>query len=158
MAALALAGCASAPAVVREGGLATVRGRSLAPLVSPQAAADAALAGSVQAGVLKLLAAEGIDVAGREPPAYLLQVGIGHSAPAVGVSDLAGPSLKETAWRSAPSRPGFWRRRGLSQTATAVVIEVASGRPVAWASVRSDATSAAITAQRLARALTARVP
>lgn len=135
-----------------------MRGRSLASLVGPSSAADAALAGSVQAGVLKRLAAEGIDVAGREPPAYLLQVGIGHSAPAVGISNLAGPSLKETAWRSAPSRPGFWRHRGVSQTATAVVIDVASGRPVAWATVRSDDTNADVTAERLARALTASAP
>ena len=102
LAILALSGCASAPAVVREGGLSTVRGRSLAPLVSPTAAADAALAGPVQAGVLKLLAAEGIDVAGREPPAYLLQVGIGHSAPAVGLAQRAlTPGYRATS-RSQP--------------------------------------------------------
>jgi len=156
--ALALSGCATAPTAVREGSLAALRGQSLAPLSGQSAPADAALANAIQAGVLKRLAASGADVSGGKPPAYLLQVGLGVSAPVVGVSGVAGASFKDTAWRSAPTKRHFWNRRGPAHTATAVVLDVATGKPAAWATVRADAADAEVTADRLVKALTTPTP
>lgn len=158
-AATALSGCATAPTVVRDGSLAALRGQSLAALNGQSAPpADAAQASEIQAGVLKRLAAAGADVSGGKPPAYLLQVGVGVSAPAVGVSGVAGPSFKETDWRSAPTRRHFWNRRGPAHTATAVVLDVSTGKPAAWATVRADGADAEVTADRLVKALAAPAP
>jgi hypothetical protein len=123
---LAISGCATAPTVARDGNLAMLKGKSLAPLSSQSAPSDAALAKSIEAGVLKGLAANGADVSSGKPPAYLLQVGVGVSAPTVGISSAAGPSVKETAWRS---------------------------KPAAWASVRADRDDPELMAQRLVQAL-----
>lgn len=157
-AALVLSGCATAPSIVCEGDLSALRGRSLASLEGQSAAADGALAAAIQTSVLKRLAANGADVSGGKPPAYLLQVGVGVSAPAVGVSGVAGPSFKETAWRSAPTKRHFWNRRGPAQTVTAVVLDVSTGKPAAWATVRADGADAETTADRLVRALAAPAP
>lgn len=156
--ALALSGCATAPTVVRDGSLAALRGQSLAPLSGQSSPADGALAAAIQAGVLKRLVAVGADVSGGKPPAYLLQVGLGVSAPAVGVSGVAGPSFKDTAWRSAPTRRHFWNRGGQAHTATAVVLDVATGKPAAWATVRAGDADAEVTADRLVKALMAPAP
>ncbi len=156
--ALALSGCATAPTMVREGSLAALRGQSLATLSGQSASTDAALATAIQAGVLKRLAASGADVSGGRPPAYLLQVGVGVSAPVVGVSGVAGASFKDTAWRSAPTKRHFWNRRGPAHTATAVLLDVATGKPAAWATVRADAVDAEVTADRLVKALTTPAP
>jgi hypothetical protein len=155
LAALTLGGCATAPTVAREGNLAVLRGQSLAPLSGASAPTDAALAAAIQAGVLKRLAANGADVSGARPAAYLLQVGVGVSASAVGVSNMAGPTIKETAWRSAPTRLYFWSRRGPAHSATAVVLDVATGKPVAWATVRDGRADADALAERLVQALSA---
>ncbi|WP_419254566.1 hypothetical protein ACN2C6_03765 [Caulobacter sp. ErkDOM-YI] len=151
--ALALSGCATAPTVVRDGSLAALRGQSLAPLSSQSSPADGALAAAIQAGVLKRLVAVGADVSGSKPPAYLLQVGVGVSGPAVGVSGVAGPSFKDTVWRSAPTKRHFWNRRGPAHTATAVVLDVATGKPAAWATVRAGDADAEVTADRLVKVL-----
>jgi hypothetical protein len=150
---LAISGCATAPTVARDGNLAMLKGKSLAPLSSQSAPSDAALAKSIEAGVLKGLAANGADVSSGKPPAYLLQVGVGVSAPTVGISSAAGPSVKETAWRSAPTRRHLWRRPSQAHTATAVVLDVATGKPAAWASVRADRDDPELMAQRLVQAL-----
>lgn len=150
---LTLGGCATAPSVVREGDLAGLRGKSLAPLSGQLAPDDAALARTIEAGVLKRLAAGGADISSGKPPAYLLQIGVGTSAPALGVSRLAGPSVKETAWRSAPTKRHFWRRSGPARTATAVILEVSTGKPAAWASVRVGRADAERMADQLALAL-----
>jgi len=157
-AAVALSGCTTAPGIVREGDLSALKGQGLASLEGHSAGTDGALAAAIQAGVLKRLAANGAEVSGGKPPAYLLQVGVGVSAPAVGVSDVAGPSFKDTAWRSAPTKRHFWRRRGPAQTATAVVLDVTTGKPAAWATVRADGADAETTADRLVRALVAPAP
>jgi hypothetical protein len=150
---LAITGCATAPTVARDGDLAVLKGKSLATLNGSSAPSDAALAKSIEAGVLKGLAANGVDVSSGKPPAYLLQVGVGVSAPTVGISNVAGPSVKETAWRSAPTKRHFWQRRGQAHTATAVVLDVATGKPMAWASVRADRDDPELMAQRLVQAL-----
>lgn len=152
---LLMGGCASAPVMVHEGNLSALRGRALAPLSGASAPSDAALAAAIQTSLLTRLAADGVDVSGAKPAAYLLQVGVGVSAPAVGVSGVAGPSFKETAWRSAPVRRHFWSRRGPAQTATAVVLEVSTGKPVAWATVRGGRAEAETLAESLARSLSA---
>ena len=157
-AALSLGGCATAPTVVREGNLAALRGQSLAPLNGQSAPAEAVLAAAVQAGVLKRLAANGADVSGGKPPAYLLQVGVGISPPVVGVSSVAGPSFKETDWRSAPTKRRLWNRRGPAYTVTAVVLDVSTGKPAAWATVRAGGADAEVVADRLVRALAAPAP
>lgn len=151
--ALTLGGCATAPAVVREGDLAALRGKSLAPLSGQAAPTNAVLARAIEAGVLKRLGAGGADISGGKPPAYLLQVGVGTSAPALGVSKVAGPSVKETAWRSAPTKRHFWQRGGPAQTATAVILDVSTGKPAAWASVRVGRGDAEAMADQLALAL-----
>lgn len=156
--ALLLGGCATAPTVISEGSLAALRGRSLAPLSGQSSPADAALAVAIQASLLKRLAANGADTSGGKPPAYLLQVGVGVSAPALGVSSVAGPSFTETTWRSAPSRRHFWSRRGPAQTATAVVLDVSTGKPAAWATVRVGGGDAELMADRLAQALSTPAP
>lgn len=150
---LAITGCATAPTVARDGDLAVLKGKSLATLSGQSAPGDAALAKTIEAGVLKGLAANGADVSSGKPPAYLLQVGVGVSAPTVGISNVAGPSVKETAWRSAPTKRHFWQRRGQAHTATAVVLDVATGKPAAWASVRADRDDPELMAQRLVQAL-----
>jgi len=156
--ALALSGCATAPTVTRNGDLAALRGQSLAPLSGQSAPADAVLAAAIQAGVLKRLAASGADVSGAKPPAYLLQVGVGVSEMAVGLSGAAGVSFKDTAWRSAPTKRHFWSRRGPAHTATAVVLDVSTGKPTAWATVRAGRADAEVTAERLVKALTTPAP
>ena len=158
IAALALSGCATAPTVVRDGNLAALRGRSLASLSGQSAPADATLAADIQANVLKSLAVEGADISGSKPPAFVLQVGVGVSAPAVGVSAVPGLPFKDTVWRSVPARLHFWNRRGATHTATAVVLEVSSGKPVAWAAVRAGSADAKVTADRLVKALAGQTP
>lgn len=150
---LAITGCATAPTVARDGSLAVLKGKSLATLSGQSSPSDAALAKSIEVGVLTGLAANGADVSSGKPPAYLLQIGVGVSAPTVGISNVAGPSVKETAWRSAPTKRHFWQRRGQAHTATAVVLDVATGKPAAWASVRADRDDPELMAQRLVQAL-----
>jgi hypothetical protein len=151
--ALAVSGCASAPTITRDGNLAALKGKSLAPLSGSAAAKDAALAKSIEAGVLKRLAANGADVSSGKPPAYLLQIGVGVSPPKVGISNVAGKSVKDTAWRSAPTKRHWWQRKGQAHTATAVVLDVATGKPTAWATVRADRANPDLMAERLVRAL-----
>jgi hypothetical protein len=150
---LAISGCATAPTVTHDGNLAVLKGKSLAALSGQSSPTDAALAKSIETGVLKRLAANGVDVAGGKPPAYLLQVGVGVSAPGVGISNVAGPSVKQTAWRSAPTKRHWWQRQGQAHTATAVVLDVATGKPAAWASVRADRGDPEQMAEQLAQAL-----
>ena len=150
-----LSACATAPVVVREGDGSALKGKALAALSGTASPTDAALARSVEAGVLRRLGASGADVSGGTPPAYLLQVGVGVSAPAVGISAQPGASIQETDWRSAPTRRHVWSRRAPPLTATAVVLDVATGKPAAWASVRADRADPELLADHLARALAA---
>lgn len=150
---LAISGCATAPTVARDGGIAVLKGKSVVALSDQLSATDPALVKAIEGGVLKGLAANGADVSSGKPPAYLLQVGIGVSAPTVGISNIAGPSVKEIAWRSAPTKRHWWQRRGQAHTATAVVLDVATGKPAAWASVRADRDDPELMAQRLVQAL-----
>lgn len=156
---LCLGGCATAPTVVREGSLgAALRGQSLATLAEKSRPASGAVPGVIEAEVLRRLAAKGADVSGSKPPAYLLLVGVGVSAPTVGISNAAGARFEDTAWRSAPTKRQLWNRGGPAQTVTAVVIDVSTGKPAAWATVRSRRSEAAVAAEQLATALTLTAP
>jgi len=152
---LAVSGCATAPTIARDGGIAALKGQSMRALSDQLSATDPALVKAIESGVLKGLAANGADVSSGKPPAYLLQIGVGVSAPTVGISNVAGASVKDTAWRSAPTKRHWWNRRGQAHTATAVVLEVATGKPAAWASVRADRDDPELMAQRLVQALAA---
>lgn len=152
--ALMLAGCATAPRLANEGVLPVLAGRAVA-LQGGQAAPsgpDAALVKAIEAQVMTRLAAGGADASGARPPAYLVQVAVATADPAVGVAAFAGPS---PAWRSAPVRLRPWSRRGPSRTATLVVLDVATGKPAAWASVRGSRADPADLADRLMAAVTA---
>lgn len=152
---LAIGGCATTPTVTRDGGVAMLKGKSLAALGDQLSATEPALVKAIESGVLQGLAAHGADVSGGKPPAYLLQIGVGVSDPKVGISNVAGASAKDTAWRSAPTKRHFWQRRGQAHTVTAVVLNVATGKPEAWATVRADRADPALMSARLVQALEA---
>jgi hypothetical protein len=150
---LALAGCATAPRLAHEGLLPSLAGQAVVVQGGQAAPAgpNAALAKAIEARVLTRLAAGGADPSGARPPAYLVQVAVASAAPAVGVATAVGP---QPAWRSAPIRPRPWSRRGPVRTATLVVLDAATGRPAAWASVRTSGQDPANLADRLVAAMT----
>jgi hypothetical protein len=152
---LVLAGCATPPRLARDGALPPLAGQALAAPASPAAptGTDAALAKAIEAQVISRLAAGGADASGARAPAYLVQVAVGTSSPAVGVSAAAGPLAAQAPWRSVPTRLHPWSRRGPIRVATLVVLDVATGKPTGWATVRSSSVSAADLAERLVAAL-----
>lgn len=151
---LTLAGCATRPQVAHEGVLPTplgtvaVRGGLATP-------ADAVLAQAIEARVTVGLAEKGAIEAGADKPDYLVQVSVATSDPAVGVSTAVGPLAADAPWRTAPTRLRFWNRRAPVHTATLVLIEVATGKPTAWATVRSPSADAQDLADRLLAAVSA---
>jgi hypothetical protein len=155
--ALTLAGCATAPRLAREGALPILAGQAVTLQSSQVASAgpDAALAKAISAQVMTRLAAAGADASGARPPAYLVQVAVASADPAVGVATAVGPQAAQTPWRSAPVRLRPWSRRGPSRTATLVVLDAATGKPAAWASVRTSSADATDLADRLLAAVSA---
>jgi hypothetical protein len=117
--------------------------------------ADTALAQAIKARVTAGLAEKGATPAGADKPDYLVQVSVATSDPAVGVSTVVGPLMADAPWRSAPTKLRFWNRRAPVHTATLVLIEVATGRPTAWATVRSPSADADDLADRLLAAVSA---
>lgn len=152
-ASLTLAGCATRPQVAHEGALPAPLG-SVAVQGGLATPADAALAQAVEARVMAGLAEKGAVEAGATRPDYLVQVSVATSDPAVGVSTAVGPTA-DAPWRSAPTRLRFWNRRAPVHTATLVLIEVATGRPTVWATVRSPSADAKDLADRLLAAVSA---
>ena len=152
---LVLAGCATPPRLAHDGALPLLAGQTLVAPASPATptGTDAALAKAIEAQVMVRLAAGGADASGARAPAYLVQVAVGTSPPAVGVSAAAGPLAAQAPWRSAPTRLHPWSRRGPVRVATLAVVETASGKVVAWATVRSSSTDATDLANRLVAAL-----
>ncbi|EJL30682.1 hypothetical protein PMI01_03074 [Caulobacter sp. AP07] len=152
---LVLAGCATPPRVAHDGALPALAGQALAAPASPAAptGTDVALAKAIEAQVMSRLVAGGADASGARPPAYLVQVAVGTSAPAVGVSAAAGPLAAQAPWRSAPTRLHPWSRRGPVRVATLVVLDVATGKPTGWATARSSSADATDLADRLVAAL-----
>ena len=153
-ASLVLAGCATRPQVAHEGvlpaplGVVVIQGALATPV-------DAALAQAVQTRVMAGLAEKGAVKAGAATPDYLIQVSVATSDPAVGVSTAVGPPAAGAPWRSAPTKLHFWNRRGSVHTATLVLIEVATGKPAVWATVRSSSADANDLADRLLAAVSA---
>lgn len=157
-ASLTLAGCATRPQVTNQGDLSMLKGQvvmsqgvyhsSLATPTGP----DAVLAQTIEREVEGRLLERGSIGAGVLAPRYLIQVAVATSDPAVGVSPAVGPRA-EGPWRSAPTKLRFWNRRGPLRTATLVVVEVATGKPTAWATVRSSSADAKDFADRLLAAV-----
>ncbi|MGR4863679.1 hypothetical protein [Caulobacter sp. LARHSG274] len=152
--ALTLAGCATAPRLAGEGVLPVLAGRAVT-LQGGQATPsgpDAALARAIETRVMARLVAGGADASGAKAPVYLVQVAVAAADPAVGVATAVGP---QPAWRSAPVRLRPWSRRGPNRTATLVVLDVATGKPAAWAGVRTSSADPTDLAERLVTAVTA---
>ena len=154
VASLMLAGCATRPQVAHEGVLPAPLG-GVAVQGGMATPADAALVKAVQARVMAGLEDKGAVEAGAAKPDYLVQVTVATSDPAVGVSTAVGPLTADAPWRSAPTKLHFWNRRGPVHTATLVLIEVATGKPAAWATVRSSSADANDLADRLLAAVSA---
>ena len=152
---LVLAGCATPPRLAHEGVLPALAGQTLSAPASQAAptGTDAALAKAIEVQVMRRLVAGGADASGARMPAYLVQVAVGTSEPAVGVSSAAGPLAAQAPWRSAPTRLHPWSRRGPVRVATLVVLDVATGKPTGWATVRSSSIDATDLAERLVAAL-----
>lgn len=152
---LVLAACATPPRLARDGVLPALAGQAMVAPASPATptGTDAALAKAIEARVMSRLVAGGADGSGARAPAYLVQVAVGTSSPAVGISTAAGPLAAQAPWRSASSRLHPWSRRGPVRVATLAVVETASGKVVAWATVRASAADAADLADRLVAAL-----
>lgn len=157
-ASLTLAGCATRPQVAHEGVLPSPL-NAVAAQGGVATPTDMALAKAVEARVMASLRAKGAIDAGDAKPNYLIQVSIAKSDPAVGVSAAVGPQAEgetsEGAWRSPPTKLHFWNRRGPVHTATLVVIDVSTGKPTAWATVRASNADATDLADRLLAAVSA---
>ena len=153
-ASLTLAGCATRPQVAYEGALPAPLG-TVAVQEGLATPADPALVEAIETRVMAGLAEKGAAPAGATKPDYLVQVSIATSDPAVGVSTAVGPLSADAPWRSAPTRLHFWNRRTPVHTASLVLIEVATGRPAAWATVRSPSADAKDLADRLLAAVSA---
>lgn len=144
---LALGGCA-APRAVGQGDVAGLKGASVAAYASQADGEDAVFAKAVQGEAIRRLgAAEGGD-----KPVYLVQVGVALAPQAVGVSSAAG-TLDAKAWRSQPPVQRPWTRRGEIRTVTLAVLDAATGKTVAWSSVRARKGEPAAVAELLVAAL-----
>lgn len=144
---LTLGACA-APRAVGQGDIAGLRGAAVAAYASQADSEDAAFAKAVQGEALTKLG--GGPVGGA--PAYLVQVGVGASAPTVGVSSAAG-ALDDKAWRSQPPPQRFWSRKSPVRVVTLAVLEAKTGKTVAWSSIRVRKTEPAVVADLLVAAL-----
>lgn len=144
---LTLSACAS-PRAVGQGDVTALKGAAVAAYASQADSEDKAFAKAVQDQALGQLG--GGAVGGM--PAYLVQVGVAAGPPAVGVSSSAGP-LDDKAWRSQPSRPHFWSRKGPVRTVTLAVLDARSGKTIAWSSIRVRKGEPAAVADLLVAAL-----
>ncbi len=155
---LLLAACATAPRLAHEGDLAPLKGKTLVAQVSqagpPAGSADSTLTKALEGQLLTRLAAGGADISGGKAPAYLMQLAIGTSVQPVGISTATGLKVATSPWRSAPTKPHWWNRRGPARTTTLVILDTATGKPAAWATVRGASTDPVVLADQLMKALT----
>ncbi len=143
-----LSACAS-PRAVGQGDVSVLHG-ALAPYASQADGADGAFAKAIQArAVDRLSAAAG---KGQGKPAYLVQVGVATSPSNVGVSSAAG-TLDAKAWRSQPPKSRPWSRKGPVRTVTLAVVDAATGKTVAWSSIRLRKGEPTAVADQLVQAL-----
>ena len=159
MGGLLLTACATRPQVAHEGDLTPLKGQAVlsasvyhSSLATP-AGSDAALTKTIEAGVESRLSKQGTVAAGVLPPRYLLQVAVGISPAEVGISPAVGAQVAVTPWRSAPTKRHFWNRRGPVHTATLSVLDLSTGKVVAWSTVRTSSADSVDIADRLVAAL-----
>jgi len=155
VAGLLLSACATPPQVARDGDLSVLRGQAVATEAGPvaPAGADQVLAQAIRARVASRIGEVGAAPPGATPARYQLQVTVGTSPAGVGISTAAGPQVGVGPWRSAPTRLRPWSRRGPVRTAALAVLDLSSGKVVAWATVRTSRADPVDLADRLVAAL-----
>ncbi len=156
VAGLLLGACATRPQATHEGALPPLTHQAVTAdggLATP-AGADAELTRAIQARVYGRVLEMGSVQPGPLGPRYRLQVALATSPGEVGISTGAGPQVGVAPWRAAPVKRHVWNRRGPVRTATLSVLDLASGRIVAWAAVRSASADPVDLADRLVAALT----
>ena len=129
---LALSACAT-PRAVGQGDVSGLKGAAVVAYASQADGEDAAFAKAVQGQAISRLGAKASDKA-----AYLVQVGVAVAPNGVGVSSAAG-TLDAKAWRSQPEKKPWWRfwgSKGPARTVTLAVVDAATGKTIAWSSVR----------------------
>ena len=156
VASLLLSACATRPQVAHEGDLTVLKGQAVAADGDAAAptGADAILAKSIEARVISRMSETGTVQSGALPLRYRLQVAVGTSPAAVGISTAVGPQVAVAPWRSAPTKLRPWSRRGPVRTATLAVLDLSSGKVAAWATVRTSNDDPVDLADRLVAALT----
>lgn len=156
VAGLLLSACATPPQVARDGDLAVLRGQAAATETGSGAPSDVdqALVQVIQARVASRIGEVGAVAPGAMPARYRLQVTVGTSPAGVGISTAVGPQVGVAPWRSAPTRLRPWSRRGPVRTAALAVLDLSSGKVVAWATVRTSGDDPVDLADRLFAALT----
>ncbi len=154
VAGLLLGACATRPQVAHEGDPTALNGQVVLAEAGPASPADAALAQAIAARVQdRVLAQAGAVSPGVVGPRYRLQVAVGTSPAAVGVSTAVGPQVGVAPWRSAPTKLRPWSRRGPVRTATLAVLDLSTGKVTAWSSVRTSKDDPIDLADRLVAAL-----
>lgn len=156
VAGLLLGACATPPRLAHEGDLSALKGRAVLAEGGPASPVgpDAALAQAIEARVVSRVLAMGAVEPGALSPRYRLQVAVATSPAAVGISTAAGPQVAVSPWRSAPARLRPWSQRGPVRTVTLAVLDLATGKVIAWATVRSAGADPVDLADRLIAALT----
>ena len=157
VAGLMLSACATRPQVAHEGGLSALAQQAVTVQTDPLAptGSDAALAKAIQTRVYSQVLALGAIEPQGPGARYRLQVVVATSPGEVGISTGVGPQVGIAPWRGAPVKRHFWNRRGSVRTATLSVLDLTSGKIVAWSSVRASSADADDLADRLVTALSA---
>jgi hypothetical protein len=155
VAGLLLGACATPPQVAHEGDLTVLAGQGVATPTSQVASSDAdqPLVQAIQARAASRIAEVGAVPSGSVPARYRLQVTVGTSPAEVGISTADGSQVGVAPWRSAPTRLRPWSRRGPVRTAALAVLDLSSGKVVAWATVRTASDDPVDLADRLVAAL-----
>ncbi len=150
---LLLGGCATPPQVAHEGDLGGLAGQAVAMQAAGPSDPDHTLVQAIQARAASRIAELGAVPSGPMPARYRLQVTVGTSPAGVGISTAVGPQVEVAPWRSAPIRLRPWSRRGPVRTAALAVLDLSSGKVVAWATVRASSDDPVDLADRLVAAL-----
>jgi hypothetical protein len=139
LAATALAGCASAPQLVRDGDAAFARGRTLALSPSQAEPLDHALDGQAAALVMARLGAQNARIGDPAHADYLVQVSLGAVPAGVGVQRPADAAA-QPAWLAAPTRARLFARPGpAAYSLTVVAIDAHSGKAAFTATATAPA-------------------
>jgi hypothetical protein len=137
-ASLLLGACAVPPKSLHEGDLTSLKGQVALAEVGTVAPADATLAKAIAARVQERVLSQGAISPGGLGPRYRLEVAVGTSPTPVGITTAAGAEVGVAPWRSAPTKLRPWSRRGPVRTATLSVLDLTTGKVIAWASVRAS--------------------